>query len=70
MLESTPNQPLLCLCLMLGVKISVEGSLFPLLQPQDELSVRISSGRVKKGHGEQDLREWHENVSGKVKEGC
>lgn len=35
-----------------------------LLQPQDELSVRISSGRVKKGPGHQDLREWYENVLG------
>lgn len=41
-----------------------------LLQPQDELSVRISSGRVKKGPEQQDPREWHENVSGKVKVGC
>lgn len=41
-----------------------------LLQPQDELSVRISSGRVKKESEQQDLGEWHENVSGKVKVGC
>lgn len=70
MLENTPKQPLLCLYLVLGVKISVEGSLFPLLQPQDELFVAISSGRVKKEPGQQDLREWHENESGKVKAGC